>query len=241
VALSTYCFDLEHQICGTDFYGWLIEHVHRGATEIVFRTAKWRPIKSYPDHIMRRRFETMIAPGPAFLGLSSREGEDGERGVLGYKNIHFFRFARECQDFQRLRSVLPPKTARYTVTIREAIKSQWRNSNKAVWLQFAKEIGAHVIQDYEIEPMHIHELFAFYAGAEMNFGVWGGPLWMCSLTKYPCMIFKLDIFRWHLERHGAIFGENLPWCRDNQTVFWEGDTLDNLRTRFRQYIAAAAL
>jgi hypothetical protein len=234
----TACFDLEHQICSTDFYGWLVEYAHRGAREIVFRTSKWRVHDrhhSFPDHVMRRRFETMIAPGPAFLDLPSREGEDGERVGLGYKCPNILRFTREVKDFRRLKSVLEPKRHRYTVTIRQAVNDVWRNSNRSVWLRFADDIGAHVIEDYIVKPLHVHELIAHYAGAEMNFGVWGGPMYMCSLTEYPCMVFKCGVFHDFLKRSGMQYGENMPWCRENQLVYWDDDTFKNIHARFGEW------
>lgn len=232
------CYDLEHQLVSTDFYGWMIEQAAIGADEIVFRTSKYRAGSIYPDHIMRRRFETMIKDGPKFLGLPSREGDDGERVGLGYKFIHFMKFVKENgSSFQRLKSVLPPGNKRYTVTIRQAQKSPYRNSNRDVWLKFAYEIGAEVIEDYEVKPHDLQELMALYAGAEMNFGVWGGPLWMCSLSEYPCMIFKLGVFKFFLEKSGAIYDENMPWLNSNQFTFWESDDdLETICTRFENYL-----
>ncbi len=228
-------YDLEHQLVSTDFYGWLIEWAAKGATEIVFDTRKYRANSIYPDHIMRRRFETMVQPGPAFLGLSSREGQDGERVMPGYKFKHILRFTRENRSFRRLKSVLPPKLARYTVTIRQAQKSKWRNSEREQWLRFGRAIDATIVEDYEVRPFDLHELMALYAGAEMNFGVWGGPMYVCSLSEYPCMIFKLGVFRKFLEKSGAIYGEHMPWCRENQFTFWEADNFANIYARFKDW------
>ncbi len=49
-------YDLRYQHFTFDFFGWLIEWAHKGATEIVFANAD-NPIK-------RKRFETIVAPGP---------------------------------------------------------------------------------------------------------------------------------------------------------------------------------
>src|SRR5574339_101521 len=98
-------YDLEHQLCSSDFYGWLIEWAARGASEIVFTASKYRA-PSFSPEVSRRRFETMIKPGPAFLGLPCREGTDGERVGLGHKNRQLIELARSNNTFKRLRSVL---------------------------------------------------------------------------------------------------------------------------------------
>jgi hypothetical protein len=229
-------YDLSMQLVSFDFYGWLIEQVHCGASEVVFATGKYRPAKRvHPDEILRRRFESIIAPGPALMGLRSREGEDGERVGIGYKFPHWIRFAREHKMFRRLRSVLPPGSARYTVTIRQSEVDLWRNSNRVAWLRFADEIGAYVIEDYDVSPMHLHQRMALYAGAEMNFGISGGPMWMCSLSEYPCMIFGLNKHRTYFERCGMQHGETMPWCKGDQFTFWDADDIGFINTRFKEW------
>ncbi len=229
------CYDLEQQLVSSDFYGWLIEWANKGATEIVFKTDKYREGSIYSNHIMRRRFETMLKPGPAFIGLPSREGDDGERVGIGSKNKDIIKFARENRSLRKLRSVLAPKDVRYTITIRQALKSKWRNSNRDAWLKFASEIGAFIIEDYEVKPFDIYDLMALYAGAKMNFGVWGGPMYICSLSEYPCMIFNCQALGQFLEKSGAVPGEHMPWCRDNQFTFWEPDNFAYIDTRFKEW------
>jgi hypothetical protein len=226
-------YDLSQQLCSSDFYGWMIEWTAKGATEIVFDTREFRP--GWPNGVARRRFETMIAPAPAFLGIASREGIDGERVGLRAKNQTLVRFVRDNRIFPRMRSVLPPKSERnyYTVTLREAEQDRWRNSNKSAWLQFAADIQAIVIDDYIVKPYHLWELMAIYAGAKMNFGVLSGPMQLCSLSQYPCMIFNLGKHRHLLERSNMRQGDPLPWCGNNQFAFWDDDIYENLQQRFR--------
>ncbi len=222
-------YDLRRQHFTFDFFGWLIEWAHKGATEIVFDHTD-NPIK-------RKRFETIIAPGPAFLGLPSREGNDGEKVGLKCKFLHVIRFARQIKSFRRLRTVLPPKNVEYTVTLRQSAESDvWRNSNREAWLRFAKEIGARVIEDYAVEPIELHERMALYAGARMNFGVSGGPMWMCSWSEYPCMIFGLDkVSRLFWNKCEIKKGDQMPWCKGNQFTFWENDDYENIVRCFRRW------
>jgi len=46
-----------------------------------------------------------------------------------------------------------------------------------------------VIDDYYAKPIHLHDRFALYAGAKMNFGVCNGPVFTLSLTEYPVAMF----------------------------------------------------
>src|SRR5262245_53799561 len=74
-----------------------------------------------------------------FIGLPSRDGTDGEwiPGLYKLKNAH--KWARRHRSpLPKLRSVLPPRTARYTVTLREqVISDRIRNSNIEAWMKFA--------------------------------------------------------------------------------------------------------
>lgn len=229
-------YDLSEQLVTFDFYGWLVEQAHKGATEVVFDTRKYRTAEQvHPDDVLRERFETIIAPGPALLGLPSREGEDGERVGRGYKFPHWIKFGREHRGFRRLGSVKPAGTAMYTVSIRQSSVDLWRNSNRDAWLKFAAEIGARVIEDYEVEPIHLHDRMALYAGAEMNFGISGGPMWMLSLSEYPCMIFGLARHDRYFAKCGMHTREQMPWCKENQFTFWENDDYGNIINKFRQW------
>jgi hypothetical protein len=226
-------YDMSTQLCSSDFYGWLVEWTAKGASEIVFDTREFR--SGWPGGVARQRFESMILPGPALIGLPSREGGDGERVGPRSKVGQLIAFARANKSFKRLRSVRPPGTDRFTVTIRSAEQDRWRNSNREAWTRFANEIGARIIEDYIVEPFHRWDLMALYAGAEMNFGVNCGPLFMCSLSAYPCMIFKFGAHRTLLEKSGARFGEQLPWCGENQFTFWDDDTFANINSRYREW------
>lgn len=222
------CYDLSSQLVTFDFYGWMVEQAENGAEEVVFSGT------GSLDEATRTRFENIVKPGPAFLGLSSRVGDDGDRGKRA-KFAQLIEFAYNNRHFRRLRSVLPPGDARYTVTIRHSDVDTWRNSNRAAWRRFASEIDAVVIEDYAIEPICLHQRMALYAGAEMNFGMSGGPMWMCSLSEYPCMIFGLAKHETYFERRHMRHGERMPWCRKNQFTFWDYDDYDQIVRRFKSW------
>jgi hypothetical protein len=233
------CYDLAVELLSFDFYGWLVARKAEGATEIVFDTSKFGP-SIWPTEELYRRFDSIIAPGPALLGLPSREGKDGYRGTVGASRLNHLVAAARSSTLPRLRSVLAPRSARYTVTLRQQTrKSPYRNSNEMAWRQFAGEIGALVIEDYDVKPISLHERVALYAGAEMNFGVASGPMFLCTLTPYPCMSFAWGrgIQEVVLTKYGMPRGTNMPWCGSDQFTFWHSDELEIIRRCFAEWKA----
>lgn len=162
----------------------------------------------------------VLKPGCAFAGLPCRSGSDGDD--IGSHMLQ----ALHGVPFRRLQTVKPKGTFRYTVTLRETGHNPHRNSNKQVWLDFAARIGAFVIEDYRVKPMHIHDRMALYAGAEMNFGVTNGPMGMLYLTDYPYTVFDCLTNVKGFAAHDIQIGGQVPWAKPNQRLVWDHqDTL----------------
>lgn len=222
-------YGLETQIATFDFFTWLCHVKKLGATEIVL-SAK-TVTKKFSEAEMRARYENLIKPGPALAGLAWREGDDGVE--CGSRHIQEL---VKLGPFERLCSVLPPGKARYTVTIRDTGHNSFRNSDEEVWRTFAAEIGATVIEDYRVKPIHLHERMALYAGAEMNFGVTNGPVFMLFFTPYPVMLFDCLQAKKSCEGHGIKLGQNVPFALKDQMLVWdERPTLADIRARFAQW------
>ncbi|MDZ4253978.1 MAG: hypothetical protein U1A72_15520 [Sulfuritalea sp.] len=226
-------YRLSRRIAGFDFFSWLMLAQAAGATEVVFdpdspKTNKW------PEREVLKRFESILLPGPALAGMPvsiGKEGEDFWETDMRYLIAH----VRDGKPIQRLRSVLPPAKERYTVTIRRTERRPERNSNEPAWRAFAAEIGARVIEDYDVEPIGLHERMALYAGAEMNFFLCNGPLHICGLSEYPLMCFRCDQMVGALEATGIARGEQYPWHRPNQRLIYEPDELPVLRRHFKMW------
>ena len=221
-------YSLSNRIAGFDFYPWLVMQASAGATEIVFdisnpNCGKW----PYPT--VMRRFESILKPGPALLGLKTSMGQRGAE-IAPYAQVHLVKRWHQGIRFPRLKSVLPKGSERYTVTLRNTQRSPTRNSDNKVWLDFAKEIGALVIPDYEDKPIHLHERMALYAGAEMNFFVTNGPVILCFLSDYPAMSFDCQIAK--MTHMGVPWGHKYPFCLDNQFQIYESPTAENIRKHF---------
>jgi len=225
-------YQLSKKIAGFDFFPWLVmQHAH-GATEIVFDTTNPNILKWSREKVMRR-FESILWPGPALAGLPCSLGTQGKQ-LAPYHQGDLIRLVRKGMKINRLRSVLVPGKERYTVTLRKTERVPDRNSREADWREFAAEIGARVIPDYEDEPISLHERMALYAGAEMNFFVTNGPALLCFLSEYPAMSF--DLQKSPMSGYGVPFGEGYPFLLpDRHRQIYEPDELPVIRRHFRAW------
>lgn len=197
------------------------------------KTNKW------PVEESRKRVESYILPGPALAGLPCREGTDGDDNICGQDLAHIIAYCKAGGRFERLKSVLPPSRERYTVTLRQSANLSHRNSEQVAWRVFAADIGAYVIEDYDVKPISLHERMALYAGAEMNFGVLNGPVALCHLADYPVMIFRADSQAKLLRSRGVKDGGKFPWMLPHQHLIWQDDMIDSLRWNFAMLKHAA--
>jgi len=228
-------YDLSKNIASFNFFEWLLVAKSMGVTTVAFdarnpKTDKW------PIEQVHRRYESILLPGPALAGMNVDELPDAKAGDVFIPNpsgklaVDLWRSGR----FQRLHS---PKHVdngpQYTVTLRKTHRANGRDSDIAAWLVFAAEIGATVIQDYDVEPIHLHDRMALYESAEMNFFVSNGPGVLCSFTPYPCMIFDTHLAAGSLNADGIKgFGAQYPWMLQNQYAIWEAANLANIRKHF---------
>lgn len=225
-------YQLSRKIAGFDFFAWLVMQAQAGATEIVFDTSNPKTDK-WPLDVVMRRFDSILWPAPALLGLPCSLGKNG-RQLAPYHQEELVRLSYAGVQFPRLKSVLPTGTERYTVTLRKTQRSETRNSDEATWRAFADEIGARVIPDYDDEPIHLHDRMALYAGAEMNFFVTNGPAILCFLSEYPAMAF--DVNHSPMKSYGVPFGEQYPFIlADRHRQIYESPTLEVIRRHFRAW------
>ena len=223
-------YRLSKDIASFEFFNWLVMVKAGGATEIVFDTANPKTNK-FPLDVTMERFRSIIEPGPALAGLPSRHGSDASS--LSATASQLLPWVKSGNVFERLITVKPVAECSCTVTIRDNSQAKARDSNRDAWERFAEEIGATVIDDYRIDPIHLHDRVALYAGAKMNFGVCNGPTHLITQTPYPVMMFvNTESARRNTIRWGSQPGENLPWMLSNQRLIWQEDSFDNLRRIF---------
>lgn len=222
-------YSLRTKIAGFDFFPWLVMQKNAGATEIVFDVSN-PSCGKWPRETVMRRFESILLPGPALLGLPCSIGTDGDAKLAPYYQGDLVKLSYEGVKFPRLKSVRPPADVEYTVTLRKTQRSEGRNSNESAWRIFADEIGARVIPDYDDEPIHLHERMALYAGARMNFFVTNGPVMLCFLSEYPAMGFCVNDSP--MDRFGVPYGEPYPFLLPQHRQVYESDSLEVIRKHF---------
>lgn len=249
---KSYCYDLSMQLTSFDFYNWLVLARADGAEEIVFDVTAPKDYKwSMPVTI--KRFESIVRPGPCLVGLQGRIGVDGYRfdevhAAGGRYMAGLFKWSMAGKSFPKLavpedlmdHVTLPPPY--YTVTLRNDPRIPERNSNFPAWREFAKEIGALVIEDYDDYPMPLLTRMTYYAQARMNFGVTTGPLHAVALSNYPAMIW-VGMAVGAMKNCGMGWGMQHPWFDANtrhdggarQSLVWEMDDLDSLRRNFERW------
>ena len=234
-------YDLSEQLASFNFFDWLVQVKGRGFKRVVFDISAPRVDKWLPE-LTAERFWSICYPGPALGGLGVEVINDPHNPGTGLETIPtvgLVSYFKSGSPFYRLGSPLPPIKSKYTVTLRkhhpqdERGRGQsYRDSDESVWRDFAEEIGAVVIEDYNTKPIHLHKRFAMYAGSEMNFFVQNGPGMICTLTNFQCMVFNIYQSRKYLIGEGVEDGGQYPWMLHNQRLIWEEATAESLRRHF---------
>jgi hypothetical protein len=231
--MSTVTYDTSKFISSFNFFEWALYAKTQGATKVNFITKDMKATK-WPLDMVKERVNSILIPGPALLGMGVvLDSPTHWRGDYGSPTGAMAVAAWRTGRMPRVRSVKPAGNARYTVTLRRTHRANGRDSDEQVWRDFAEEIGAHVIEDYDVQPIHLHDRVALYAGAEMNFFVSNGPGVLCSFTEYPCMLFDTHLAAGSLKSDGIRgWGAQYPWMLKNQYAIWAPATADNIRDNF---------
>ena len=180
-----------------------------------------RPKAKYDIADTARRLETIVAPLVDAMGMTWGPGVGGVNP--GHTLADARRAWKETGTIGKFQS--PRGTAKYTVTIRDYPRYPYRNSDRLVWMPFAEEIGAVVIDDFYKVPIAHDERLALYAGAEMNYFVSNGPAALCIFSDFPYRYFVTD----HKDDAVKDGVGPFPWATDNQKIFWGHPTLEELR------------
>lgn len=229
------CYDLQHRLPTYDFFCWLTHVRLLGATAItISRGRKFFMRKKWRSEETEKRLAHYLLPGPALAALPCCVGEDGNREIGSHLVPDLWReILRHDGKMPRLKSVLPPGDARYTVTIREHFHRPERNSDPQLWREFAQRIGARVFEEHDVAPVSLYERVAAYAGARMNFGVPNGPLSLLWWSRYPlCQFCDPETTARAFERQSIPLGTQVPWFLPNQRLIWEKPSMDGLMREF---------
>jgi len=151
-----------------------------------------------------------------------------------------------------------------TITLREAMHWEQRNSNLEAWLKFASDLEAQgnnvvFIRDTEksTEPLpgfascpaashSVGMRMALYEQATCNLFVSNGPAGLGLFSKTPYLYFvnmKVDKkYRypanhplWWMRSNGLCEGEQWPWASPTQKMIWKTDDYENLCSAWEEY------
>lgn len=216
-------YDLFLSPANFNFTEFLVAAKTYGATGIVLDDTGGYMDKFNPD-VTYERMESIVEPSCALAGLPFRYGprESGQIDC-GYHISAPLKAFNTCGKLEKLNTVKPAGTARYTVTIRNYGRRSRRNSDRHAWLRFADRIKAFVIEDWYDNPIHLHDRMALYAGAEMNFGTCGGPMSLCYFSDYPYTILMKNLDIGYMKSHGISCTGDFQWANKNQNCVWSSD------------------
>lgn len=233
-------YDLQRYRANFNFFEFLVSAATHGASQIIFDDSAGIR-RSYSEEETAQRIKTILEPGCALAGCTFSYGSKTDVDVtirLGY-HLKTVIDAGKIRPITKLKSVLPPKTEKYTVTVRNCWENPNRNSDFKLWSDFSEKIGAFLIRDYYDRPIGLHDRMAYYAGAKMNYFVANGPAILCMLSDYPMTYFPSDNDRGYLARNGLLPGKKLPWWNDTQNAYWEVPTKETLQ-KYRPEILGVA-
>jgi hypothetical protein len=219
-------YPISDYVASFDFTNWMVENKSRfGMTHVVFdvrnpKTNKWTPQQVWG------RLQSILIPAALLGGLTVSIGTDGVKTSTPYMT-GFVKWWRDGGRFDRIESPMKG-TDSYTVTLRKTQRSPNRDSDEEVWREFAKRIGARVIEDFDVQPISLFERFSIYAGAKMNYGICNGPLFMLTLSPYPVAMFAaVDSDSMHRKAKLKV-GEPFPWALPNQYLIEKKPTVEDL-------------
>lgn len=211
-----------------NFVEFLVAAKTLGATEIVFDDTNGYRNK-YSDDETKLRMKSILEPACALAEISFRYGspKTGDAIDCGYGLKAPVKAYKKMGWIYKLKSLKTPKKCKATVTLRNQKTNEHRNSDRAAWLRFAKEVDAVVIEDYDDEPIHLHKRMALYAGAEMNYFHANGTSCLCFFSDYPYTAIiprvESDVFDQTKNPLGKF-----PWSTDKQRVWVMPDSWEFL-------------
>ena len=187
-------------------------------------------INGYERKEAKQRVHSIFPESCELFGMSHEfGGPHGECISPSHLPIGWIEAYKKHGRIAKVTSVLPPKSERFTVTIRKVKGHQdSRNSDEDAWRRFAKHIGAYVIEDYDTVPITLKERLAYYAGAEMNYFVVNGPMHLCIFSDYPYGIVMKNVKTEKMKTNGWPVGGQLWFANERQRCFWHDDSYENL-------------
>jgi hypothetical protein len=217
-------YNLARQTVTYNFVTWLVHAKTLGATEVVFDDSQGIGDWKFSPPTAKQMFENVVLPACELWEMPYSFGTKGDI-TPSYLDKYLI------ETYHKVGRIAKPKllpgSVRYTVTIRDSIRNKHRDSNREAWEDFAKEIGAVVIEDAYKVPLSLKERFALY-NSEMNFFCSNGPGALCFYSDLPYVFFSPPSADDTVHEVGFQY----PWRNKNQIRVWAEDTPRNIRRAF---------
>jgi hypothetical protein len=224
-------WDLSRKPCTFDFVVWLSIVKTMGATEIVFDVSKGIKHKKFGNPVFARMmYENVLQPACGLFDLPWSQGTEGDF-TPGYLWGDALATWREHGKLAMPSSGLPRLNGiGHCITIRQSVRNQYRDSNRAAWMRFAEETGATVIEDAFRKPIALERRMQLYESAQMNWIGSNGPAVLLILSRCPYRFFSPPVAdpTWQStpEIRPGVF--QFPWATPDQRTFWADDTYENI-------------
>lgn len=226
-------YDLSRYPANFNFFEFLVAATTRGANHVIFDKSKGIR-KKYNHEETEKRIASILEPAPA-LANCTHEWGTGEGIDPGYHPSALFQAYRDHGKIARLCSVSSASGEHeITVTLRRSTRYPQRNSS-AAWERFAARVGALLIDEYDMQPIHLHERMAIYSAAKMNFFTANGPGILCHCSRNPYIMFHKGIDRDYYAKHGWMEDSQLPWAVGYQRMVWLDDSFDNIMGEYDRW------
>lgn len=224
-------YDLSQRPATFDFITFLVTSKTLGATEVIFNVSKGFQKKKFSQDIARQMYENVLQPACELWGVKFSEGFEGDFSV-GHMADDLL------SAYEKTGMIAPPDckdkgSQKYTITIRDSIRNKHRDSNRAAWEKFAKDINAYLIEDAYIKPISMFERFALYNGADMNFFTSNGPSVMCVYSHMPYTLFSPPCADESWPKPIGP-GFQMPFRNQNQKIVWKADSYENIAESFNR-------
>lgn len=248
-------YDLSKMPTTYDFAAWLVIARTHGCNNVHFVTDRPMPTAKYSAAISWARFGNLIIPMVELSGMTFSTGGLVPGNEYRYIAGDVEKTYLKCGRLEKLKPVSKVERTGYvTITLRDSFRNKYRNSNAQAWDAFAEYLKARgtevvIVPECEDAPIPLRTRMALYAGAEMNLGASGGPMWLCHMSDAPCIIMNVAPKRPHGEpgydladlmaSSGFPFGSQFSFRTPKQALVWKPDTLNNIVDAYDSMLESA--
>jgi hypothetical protein len=251
---ETAVWDLENQPTTYDFICWLMIVKTLGAKNVHFSyygsIQNWK----YTAAEAWKRFGNIVVPMCDLMGMEFTVGPRKFGFTAAYRWGHVESLYRTLGRIEKLPHVKAWKQDYITITLRDTIKFQWKNSNREAWERFRRYLegkGEEVIflDDSDVtgsilEPRKRLEL---YCNAKANLGGANGTMGMCMFSAAPYLVMNLlpdhpdsKELEQEFQRIGFPVGSQFSFRNECQELSWVPDSYENIVEAYGRHTAKIA-